>query len=61
MAAPILCAPGILWFFLQEKTSMLAKRPAPYRSLLGPSGPKCPGECPRECWAAAEGGAKRIA
>ena len=30
-------------------TPNIAKRPAPYRSLSGPSAPECPTECPREC------------
>ena len=29
-----------------EMPSWVAKRPAPYRSLLGPSGPECPGSVP---------------
>ena len=29
--------------------SGLANSPTSYRSLSGPSGPKCPGECPRGC------------
>ena len=28
--------------------SRIATSPASYRSLSGPSGPKCPGECPRD-------------
>ena len=41
--------PKSLSSVLVSATTCIANTPTSYRSLSGPSGPKCPGKCPREC------------
>ena len=47
LGGPDLCSP--IWTFFVSQLFYFGKAPTSQKSHSGPSGPKCPGECPTGC------------